>query len=106
MSIADRLREIRGYASPRKINEVIHSTETDANLVFDALPDEVKARLETRSGEVKFDRKKRFLKNLQSLVEGGFSLSHLIQMDEECVDNKGRVNEKRLRDIIAGKHDD
>ncbi len=104
MTIEDRLREIRGLASPRKINAVIHPVESDANTIFSSLPDDVKARLDRGSG--KLERKKRFLKNLQSLVEGGFSISHLVQMDDECVDNKGRIKEDRLRDIIAGKHDD
>ncbi len=104
MGVKETLLEIRMAVSPRGINAVIHPTETDANTVFNALPGEVKERLDRGSG--KLERKKRFFKNITSLLEGGFSLSHLLQMDEECVDNKGRVDEKRLRDIIAGKHDD
>lgn len=76
----------------------------DASSVFSALPDEVKARIERGSNKV--DRKKRFLKNIKSLLEDRFSFFQLLKMDEACVDNKGRINEERLNAIINGEYDD
>lgn len=105
MGLRERLLQTRGQASSRRINEVIHPTiEVDANAVFSALPDEVKARLER--GSKNLDRKKRFLRNIKSLLEGRFSFFQLLKMDEECVDNKGRIDEGRLANIINGKYDD
>lgn len=106
MTLRERLLEIRGIASPRKINEAIHPTTSDAEKVISMLPDDVKARTETRSGVVKPNKRRRFLKGLQILVEKGYSLPQLLQMSGDCVDNQGRINETRFKSILNGEEDD
>ncbi|WKZ25895.1 MAG: hypothetical protein QY322_01145 [bacterium] len=106
MSLRDRLLEIRVNVSPRRINEAIHPTLSDSNSVFEVLPEEVKERFETRCGDSKIGMKNRFLKALGDLLRDGFTLSQIIQIDDVCIDNKGRIDRERLVDIINGKYDD
>jgi hypothetical protein len=104
--IRERLLQIRGAVSPRRINEAIHPTLLDAEKVVSMLPAEVVSRTESRAGDIKTNKRNRFLKNIQNLIEKGYSLPQLLQMSGECVDNQGRINEDMLKRILNGEEDD
>jgi hypothetical protein len=102
-SIREQLLQTRGHVSPRGINDVIRSIRHDADTIFSMLPPEVRARVDRGSNP---NRKNRFLRGIQELIEKGLTDMQIIKMDGECVDNRGRIDEKRLIGIINGEYDD
>lgn len=105
MSLRDRLLQTRGPVSPKRINEVIHATVQDAEKIVQLLPHEVVGRTTTRAGDVVHNKRSRFLKCIDGLLEKGYTLAQILQMSAECVDNQGRINEQKLKDILNGKED-
>lgn len=106
MTVRETLLQIRDRISPSRINAAIHPTVLDAEKIVSLLPEEVVHRTETRAGDVIPNKRNRFLKGLNSLVEKGYTLAQLLQMSEECVDNQGRINEGKLKSILNGEEDD
>jgi len=104
LGLRERLLQIRETVSPRRINEAIRPTVFDAEKVLSLMPPEIIAR--TDRGESKIQKRNRFLRGINSLIEDGYSMSEILQMDEECVDNQGRINVDRLQEILQGKYDD
>lgn len=78
MGLRERLSQIRTHASARRINEAIHATFQDAERIVQLLPEEVVGRTTTRAGDVIPDKRKRFLKGLDTLVEKGYTLAQLL----------------------------
>lgn len=102
--VRERLLQIRVTASPRRINEAINPTVLDAERVLSLLPSEVVAR--TDRGGAKIERRKRFLKNIQELIDKKYTLGQLLQLSEGCIDNQGRIDEEKFINILSGKEDD
>jgi hypothetical protein len=102
----ERLRQERRFATPRRISDVMNGQIMTPEKILEELPIEVVDKFISRNGNPKKERIDRFLRQIRKCLEAGFPAKQLLYMDEECVNNKGHIDQDRLKRIVAGEFDD
>lgn len=106
--LSSRLKSVYaqgGVVTPNRVQQAMEG-KGDKNMsveeLYNLMPPEIQDSFLSNKGNLKEKKKRKFLRNLNSLM-AVYSPMDLLKISEECINNDGQILENKLKEILGGE---